>query len=232
MIDPVELAGHLAQSASLLGNHLAGPVKAMLYCVDKPDLSLTLQFNPDDLRIDRGLQVSRGHGKIYSGFESGGGENDKLSFDVWVDESEPSGAEALVTSLLPYTFNVIGKATSIEPKLKAFYELTRPGSSSTDLDAEAMPPVVVFLWEKLKFTGVITQMGFTLNMFNVLGAPQRARVTMTIEGRAFYSTNDPEDIILDSGEPQSFSTGLGSTLAYAAKTTTRTLALRVLNRLR
>lgn len=234
MIDPLELAGHIAQSATLLGNHLAGPVKAMLYCVDDPDLSVTLQFNPDDMRLDRGISPGHGNGLMYAGFNPVSGANDSLVFDTWLDVSEPSGAEAVVTSLLPYTANILGKSRSIQEDMEALYKLTVPGKhEDTDIDDEVWAPVVVFLWQDFKFSGVITSLTFSIKLFDVLGAPQRAQVSIKMDGRAFWAADSSADVNEDAAEPQSFSSGLlGAEATYAAKTATLQVALRLLNRLR
>ena len=233
MIDPIELAGHLAQSATLLGNHLAGPVKAMLYCIDKPSLSVTLQFNPATLRIDRGLSVTPGEGDVYAGFKPSGGANDTLIMEFWLDKSEATGAEAVITALLPYTFNELGTARTIEPEMKKLYALTMPGESNSDFTTAPRPPVVVFLWNDLRFTGVITSMSFNIKHFDVLGAPVRASVDVTMGGRAFWTSNDAQKTIEPEVSPASFSkSGAMAELTYKGKTGVRSAALRVLNRLR
>lgn len=233
MTDPVEIAGHLVQSATLLGNHLAGPVKAMLYCIDDPSLSMTLQFNPSNLRIDRGISVVSGDGDTYAGFRGSAGKNDTLNMDLWLDQSEATGAEAVVTALLPYTFNVVGKARSIESDMKKLYALTIPGSDSPDLEQAPRQPVVVFLWNDLRFTGVISMLTFDVKHFDILGSPVRASVSFQMEGRAFYVTDDPQKVNEPTESPEAFPGGVAvPELAYKAKTAVRKTALRVLNRLR
>lgn len=230
MTDPVELAGHLAQSATLLGNHLVGPVKAMLYCVDDATLSVKLQFNPESLRLDRGVSLSPGSGVIFAGFEPSNARNDTLIFETWLDTSELPAAANAAASLMPYTFSTVGSSQSILEQMEALYLLTLPGAPMmSSYDAEVRPPVVVFLWDKLKFTGMISAMNFDIKLFDPLGAPRRASVYIQMEGRAFWTTSTPDDVLNDTASAQTFLVGTTPTTDLVE--TARSIALRVLNRL-
>jgi Contractile injection system tube protein len=235
MADPVEVAFSLAQSAGFIAAHLVGPVRAQLYCVDDPDLSVDLSFNPQSLTLDRSSQITNNPGKVYKPFETGSaGSNDTLTFQTWLDASQPPAAIMALASLNPYTVNIAGQKASILDDMKALHALTIP-REVTDSEPAGLirPPVVLFLWESFKFTGLITSMSFQVKLFDALGAPRRASVDITLEGRAFYATNDPTTF-LDAGEAAESFAGAGifaGDTKYGLTTATRATALRLALRL-
>jgi hypothetical protein len=235
MADPVEVALSAVQSAAFIATHIAGPVKAQLYCVDDPDLTVDLTFNPTSLRLDRSSHMQNNAGDAYKSFETGrAGANDTLSFTTWLDASQPSAAIMLAVSLNFYTANVAGQKASVLDDMKAIHALSVP-REVTDSDPAGMvrPPVLLFLWEEFKFTGVIQSLSMDVKLFDALGAPRRASVDITMEGRAFYATNDP-DLFLDAGEDVETFAGKGMVAGdtkYGLSTATRATALRVALRL-
>jgi hypothetical protein len=225
---------HLAQTAGLLAVHLAGPVKAMLYCVDDGSLSFTLQFNPSSFTLGRQTPVSpqSDGGVVYAGFSPDAGRNDTLTFETWLDASQPSALVSAAFSLSPYTANIGGSTGSILDDMKALYALTVPRMATAAVEKDARPPAVVFLWEDFRFVGVVTEVMFDVKLFDALGAARRAMVNVRMEGKAFSELTDAEDILDSEQEVESFSTSLlGETASYAAENATRSTALRIALRL-
>ena len=235
MADPIEVALSAVQSAGFIAAHLVGPVKAQLYCVDDPDLTVDLKFNPSSLRLDRASQMTNNPGDVYKSFETGrAGANDTLTFSTWLDASQPPAAVMLAVSLNPYTANVIGQKTSILKDMKALHALSIPREVPDSTPAGLVrPPVLLFLWEEFKFTGIIQSLSMDVKLFDALGAPRRASVDITMEGRAFYATNDP-DAFLDASEDAEAFAGTGAFAGdtkYGLSTKLRATALRVALRL-
>lgn len=230
MIDPVELALRATQTAGLMAVHLLGPVRATLECLDDSDLSMSLPFNPESFQLTRRAPVSAGDGVRFAGLEPSAGTNDTLNFDTWLDASDASTAVAALSAVSPYTPNIAGESKSILEDMEALYQLTVPRipSDAGPEDLQGRVPVVAFLWNDFKFIGVITNVSFDVRMFDPLGAPRRARVSVSMEGRAFVDA-DIATVLHDTESAESFGTSLPSVdVASALKEAALILATRLL----
>ncbi len=201
-LDIAEYAARAIQTAGLLALHLMGPVRAVLINLDesgspgttdflKRGGDFSFPFNPESLLISRSSPMSTGSGATnFAGFAVGSGTNDSLSFVVWLDASDIGagmglGGSALyaLSAMSPVTSNLAGTTGTVLELMRDLYALT---VKKFDPDTgEARLPVLAFLWQDLRFTGILTSLEFEVTLFDALGAPRRAKATLRMEGRAF-----------------------------------------------
>lgn len=176
----------------------SSPVKAVLYCLDNPSMSVSLQFNPSSFRLQRrpGWEAGGGGGggTLYApwkGLQFSGGHNDSLSFKTLLDESEERTQKGLSTDFAAKKNTKRNEKSVLDP-MKKLYALTMPLKIT---DKEIRPPVVAFIWEQFEFYGVITDLQAETTLFDYTGQPKRAELTITLEGQALTKASSADDVL-------------------------------------
>jgi hypothetical protein len=78
----------------------------------------------------------------------------------------------------------------LEPVSK-IYRLTLPVN---DANAVLRLPAVAFLWGGFQFYGIITSLKTDFLIFDSKGDPRRAKVSITMNGRAFHKPRKIDDV--------------------------------------
>lgn len=236
-LDAAELVARTLQTAGQLALHLTGPVRAILVNLDDGGKDFVLPFNPESLSIRRGgLMTTGSQAGNFAGLQSSGGKNDFLTFDIWLDASDIGNKVAYAASAVsPVTSNLAGTSGSVLDQMKALHALTcKKMDKAAGANDVPRLPVLAFLWQDFRFTGVITNLGFDVRLFDALGAPRRAKVSIEMEGQAFNKVEKDDVLRLASptadGTDEKFS-GLVSETLSTASVKTRGVALRLAMRL-
>ncbi len=231
-LDAAELAARTVQTAGQLALHLAGPVRAILHNLDDAGKDFAFPFNPETLSLQRGsLMESGDQAGNFAGLRAGRGQNDTLSFDIWLDASDIGSKVAYAASAVsPVTSSIAGTTGSVLEDMQTLYDLTKKKVESGK--TEGRLPVLAFLWHDFRFTGVITSLGFEVKLFDALGAPRRAKVSIQMMGQAFEDV-DASQVLrteIDAEEEMDQFSSMGLSTAKVASTLKAT-ALRVAMRL-
>lgn len=136
----------------------------------------------------------------YGSLRSTGGVNDSLTMTVMFDTTESDSAlKGLgVSPIYPDMFPAYSK--SVLGDVEQLYNLTKPilaGFANASKPGVERPPVVVFLWDELKFSGAISAISVTVSAFDKLGVARRASVDLTILGRAYMQAKSGLEIVED-----------------------------------
>lgn len=189
------------------------------------DQSYKLQFNPSALSLRRGRNWSD-EGQFESGqpaLKFTGGSSDVLTFKVVIDHTEPRANNALeeaafaLAALNPLFFGGALGPSSDRNILEAGTGLTDPSDVADNLaawlkmtevldvtgaggtaDAYRRPPTVVMKWgSSFVFSGVVTNLGIEITVFDSDGNPRRAEVNVSMKGRAMAELEADEIIFPD-----------------------------------
>jgi hypothetical protein len=132
-----------------------------------PDRAVSVQFNPETLRVSFANQVQQPQG---GGDQRGpqaqqfvGAGTTKLALQLWFDVSAPAAGRP----------NDVRRLTQ---KVAYFITPKRNPSSNTQL----IPPAVRFLWGTFKFDGVMESLEENLEFFSPDGRPLRASVSLSL----------------------------------------------------
>jgi hypothetical protein len=145
------------------------------------DKKVTVQFNPESLKVAFANQTSGGDqsGGAATQFVAQG--TTKLAFDLWFDVTAPQPDGREEDDVRRLTQDVV--------------YFMRPNE-----ELEGAPPGVRFLWGTFLFEGVMDSVNETLEFFSEDGRPLRAGVTVNLS---------QQEIQFKFGEP--LSPGLGTT---------------------
>lgn len=156
--------------------------KGKISCLDKDSLSIDLQYNPSEVKLARSISWTDEptYKQPYGLLHFVNGASDKLSFTVLLDESESD--------------------KSVLDGVKKYYELTKPLKIE---EHNIRPPCIVFLWDKLRFQGVIDSLDVNFLMFDEKGVPKRATIGVSMQGRAFDNAQAAKDFFSQSYTPKS-----------------------------
>lgn len=129
-----------------------------------PDRWVTVQFNPETLKVTYTNQVAQGSPRAREQQHVGPGAT-KLAVQLWFDVSAASGgegAQALPEDVRELTERVV---YFITPKQegRAF-----------------VPPVMRFAWGTFQFDGVVESLDESLEFFSAEGRPLRAGVSLSL----------------------------------------------------
>lgn len=132
-----------------------------------PDAWLTVQFNPESLKVAFANQLQQPAG---AGDQGGGAAQQfvgagstKLSVQLWFDvSSDDSNSEKDVRNLT---------------KKVAYFITPKPGEGQP---SKQRPPIVRFLWGSFQFDGVVESLDESLEFFSPEGRPLRASVSLTV----------------------------------------------------
>jgi hypothetical protein len=123
---------------------------------------VTVQFNPETLKVAYTNQVQGGDQSGGSATQFSGQGTTKLSVDLVFDVTAPAPDTPGVTDvrLLTQDINYFMRPDQDEPRL------------------DGAPPGVRFLWGRFLFEGVMESMSETLELFSADGVPLRAMVSV------------------------------------------------------
>ena len=150
--------------------------------------------------ITRWFDVKKSSG-VYGKLSSSGGQNDTLGMTVMFDTSESDsrlkglGISPIFADLLP------SYSKSVLDLIQPLYELTKPilmGDPNPLKAPVERPPIVVFLWDQLRFSGAITSFGAEVSAFDKVGVARRAEVRLTLTGRAFMQGKTGNEVADDT----------------------------------
>lgn len=135
-------------------------------------------------------------GSLYTGIRSSSGQNDRLSFDTYFDETEDRKSKGDWLPLDPPFADKLlfsNKSNVLEPVAK-LYRLTLPIDSNARGKTEPLLPAVAFLWGGFQFYGVLTNLKIDFEVFDTKGDPRRAKVSVDMKGFAFRKPKKVADI--------------------------------------
>jgi hypothetical protein len=152
---------------------------------------------PDVVESDVGFGRTPGN---YGKLSSSGGQNDSLSMSVIFDTTESDsvlkglGVNPLFPDFLP------AYSKSVLEDVEKLYNLTKP-ILAPDLGLGKKrverPPIVVFLWDKLRFSGAITSFNVVVSAFDKVGVARRANVELGLSGRAYMQATSGKEVTDD-----------------------------------
>jgi hypothetical protein len=152
---------------------------------------------PDVVESDVGFGRTPGN---YGKLSSSGGHNDSLSMSVVFDTTESDSAlKGLgVNPFFPDMLPAYSK--SVLEDVEKLYNLTKP-ILAPDLGLGKKrverPPIVVFLWDKLRFSGAITAFSVGVSAFDKVGVARRATVELGLSGRAYMQATSGKEVTDD-----------------------------------
>lgn len=131
---------------------------------------LTVQFNPESLKVSFANQIQQPQG----GGDQGGGASQqfvgagstKLSVQLWFDvSSDEEGAAERQDDVRKLTRKV------------AYFITPQPVPGKRD---KFRPPILRFVWGSFQFDGIVESMEESLEFFSPEGRPLRASVALTV----------------------------------------------------
>lgn len=165
---------------------MAGLAKAQIRQLDanfdsnKPIKSITVQFNPESLKIGFANQVETQKG---AGDQRGtppwlfvGEGTTKLALELWFDATQPKADGGTVEDVRELTKEVVFFITPI-----------KESGSKGKLTA----PAVQFLWGSFAFNGVCESMEETLEFFSPEGRPLRAKLAISLVQKRIEIVESP-----------------------------------------
>ncbi|MEL6350108.1 MAG: hypothetical protein AAFV53_43815 [Myxococcota bacterium] len=179
------------------------PLKASIVALEG-STEIDFLYNPKEFTLTRNsgfTQRSKGDGP-YGGIHWECAKPDELKFDVVIDVSEPEinfFSPMAATQLLPISSlaSLVGYAdkTSVLPEIEKLVKLTKPGKVSMKLKDKTIevhrPPFVAFIWGDFEFFGGIQSIDSKVVLFNPLGVPKRAEVSISMLGQAVLGKDTP-----------------------------------------
>jgi hypothetical protein len=160
-----------------------------------PAKRVTVQFNPESLKVALSNQNAGGDQPGGSATQFVGQGTTKLSLDLWFDAQlpRPEGSEDPQGDVRNLTKEV---AYFMTPQ-----EVTREGATGL------LPPGVKFLWGTFLFNGTVDSMNETLEHFSEEGKPLRAKVSLSLS---------KQDLKFEFGAAGEGGTSKGAAAAAAA----------------
>jgi len=169
------------------------PAKAQLVEIDaggtaiNPDKTVTVQFNPESLKVSFANQVQTPSGTGSSGDQPSkqfvGAGTTKLTLQVWFDVTAPlAGADAGTQDVRKLT-------------QKVAYYIT-PKQDDQDPKKTPKPPQVRFIWGSFQFDGLMDALDESLEFFSPQGMPLRASMNLSLSQQKIvfdFNPNGPQN---------------------------------------
>ena len=148
---------------------------------------VTVQFNPESLKVNFANQIQAPNGG--SGGGGGGGSGDsarppavqfvgagttKLAVTLWFDASAPLDAE-----MLPEAERGAGKVDDVRKLTEQVAWFITPQPDQADPD-RYLPPAVSFAWGSFLFNGIVESIEENLEFFSPEGKPLRASLLLKL----------------------------------------------------
>lgn len=143
--------------------HSERVTKARINCLDAPERSIEVPYNPTSFKLTRKLTWAEQAPVLqpWTTIQFGNGASDTLNLTLLLDETETD--------------------RSVLPLIRRFYDLTLP----MQVGEAVRPPCVVFSWENFDFQGVVQTVDVDVLLFDSSGRPKRANLTLTLLGKSF-----------------------------------------------
>jgi Contractile injection system tube protein/LysM domain len=152
------------------------PAKAQLRELDAtgheihPAKTVTVQFNPETLKVSFANQIQTPQGTGSSGDQPSkqhvGAGTTKLTLQIWFDVTAPlSPADSTVTDVRKLTQKV------------AYFITPRPDDKDPK---QYLPPQVRFVWGSFQFDGLMDALEESLEFFSPQGLPLRASMNLSL----------------------------------------------------
>jgi hypothetical protein len=134
-----------------------------------------VQFNPASLKLDLANKVEGGHSLGKQRRQFLGNASTTLTFDLHFDTADEGTPD---------------KPVSVRTRTAAVERFLRPKAKGK---AKQVPPRARFIWDELKFDGIIESLSIDLDLFSGNGTPLRAKMGVSIKEQ------DPEFELLVVG---------------------------------
>lgn len=170
--------------------------KAVLESKDKPSEKIKFQFNPTQVSLTIGCNVSegKGGGPIKSNripIQSTGPKPSTLKFDFILDSTEPDITNGLnmLNMMNPVILSspslLVGPMGAIDvvSQVNTIMKWTDVLEDTKKSNLSPRPPVIYFDWKKaIQFTGMISSLSFDYLLFDSDGTPLRVKVSLELKG--------------------------------------------------
>jgi len=127
---------------------------------------ITVQFNPDSLKLSFANQISPDGQQGTSGKLHVGAGTTKLTFQLWFDLTLLTGAQAAIKDVRDLTQQVT-------------YFIT-PQKEKEGKETKYIPPAVQFHWGSFHFDGIMDSVEETLDYWSNEGLPLRATMSLSL----------------------------------------------------
>ncbi len=154
-------------------------VKAKI--VSETGTELECMFNPKELSVTRSNQFTAGQtsGTSVQPQEFGSGQPQQLKLQLFFDTfTGYSGSAYPQKSSLHDAKDVRAKFTD---KIWKMMDATVEDKQGSKKSKKKRPPIVVFIWGKFQFEGVITSISQQFTLFSAKGYPVRAMLDVQIQ---------------------------------------------------
>jgi hypothetical protein len=176
------------------------PAKAQLRELDasateiNPDKNVTVQFNPETLKVSFANQIQTPQGSGSAGDQPSrqfvGAGTTKLSLQIWFDVTAPlAAADSGTTDVRKLTQKV------------AYFITPKPDDKDP---TKYLPPQVRLVWGSFQFDGMMDSLEESLEFFSPQGLPLRASMNLSMSQQKIVFDFNPNG-------PQGASSGFGST---------------------
>lgn len=140
--------------------------------VQELDRKVTVQFNPETLKVSYANQSAGGDQRGGSATQFVGQGTTKLAFDLWFDVTAPQAPEAQGQQGGDTQENDVRKLTE---KVVKFIQ-----PKEEEEDGKFVPPGMRFLWGSFKFDGIVDSINENLEFFSEDGRPLRASLSVSL----------------------------------------------------
>ncbi len=142
----------------------------------KPDKAMTVQFNPETLKVSFANQVKtpQGEQKSQQSHQFVGAGTTKLNVTLWFDVNAPQPEGSNVKDVRVLTQKVV------------YFITPQP---APDDPSKLLPPAVRFIWGSFQFDGMMDSLEESLEFFSHQGIPQRASVTLALSQQRIILAN-------------------------------------------
>ena len=134
--------------------------------VNKEGKKVTVQFNPESLKVAYSNQIAGDDNKGGSAIQFSSRGTTKLSFEMWFDVNAPQPDNQTVDDVRKLTKDIA-----------AFMETEKKGKGKK---AKYTPPGCRFQWGSFLFEGVVESINENLEYFSDKGKPLRASVSVNL----------------------------------------------------
>ncbi len=134
-----------------------------------PDRTVTVQFNPESLKVNFSNQSAGGDQRGGSAVQFVGAGTTKLSLELWFDVTAP---------LADGSMQEDGDVRRLTEKVAYF--ITPVEVSGNGNEKKWRPPGVRFIWGSFKFDGIMDSLNESLEFFSEHGKPMRASVSISL----------------------------------------------------
>jgi len=131
---------------------------------------VTVQFNPDSLKVSLSNQMSGGDQSGGSAIQFVGAGSTKLSFDLWFDVTNPENNKRPVDGVIPDDVRMLTAEVG-------FFMTPEPNPKDKK---KFIPPGVRFLWGRFLFEGIMESLNEEISYFSEDGRPLRAKLSVSL----------------------------------------------------